>query len=51
MQHLLASFMYYMLKIDLTVCVCVCVCVCGLIACLKLLYFGGAGHAPSTPHY
>ena len=30
---------------------CVCVCVCGLTLGLRLLYFGGAGHAPSTPHY
>ena len=31
--------------------VCVCVCVSGLTVVLRLLYFGGAGHAPSTPHY
>ena len=33
------------------VCVCVCVCVSGLTVGLRLLYFGGAGHAPSIPHY
>ena len=29
----------------------VCVCVSGLTVGLRLLYFGWAGHAPSTPNY
>ena len=29
----------------------VCVCVSGLTVCLRLVYFGWAGHAPSAPHY
>lgn len=30
---------------------CPCVCVSSLTVDLRLLYLGGAGHAPSTPHY
>ena len=36
-----------MVYVCVCMCVCVCVCVCDLTLGLRLLYFGGAGHAPS----
>ena len=38
-----------MVYVCVCMCVCVCVCVCDLTLGLRLLYFGGAGHAPSKP--